>query len=185
MTDNPPPPADELHVRIYAARKIPETSWLRHPRYAWFIRCHEYASCKTNAIDALSQAEPTSLYHAFGFFLRELGLDYGDEWLNQRTQESGKLVPLEQLESERAARAEAERERDEARARVAVALRVAQEGLVAPYWVHGQDGDAGEAWHDCLEDVIAELTATASPPAPSLQTPPESSAAAPAKPGRP
>lgn len=91
-------------ARVFMARRIPADSWLREPHYAWFLRCHEYASCKTNAIPALAEAEPTSLYHAFGFFLRELGLDNGDEWLNARTRESQESDKLDRAIVEAAER---------------------------------------------------------------------------------
>lgn len=57
-------------VRMIVSETIKEESWLNDPRFAWFVKGHQYASHQTRAIDALSKVTPEELYFAVAAIIR-------------------------------------------------------------------------------------------------------------------
>lgn len=56
-------------IRVVAARRISEDSWLREDRFEEFRKGYEYASRSTMAIPALAKCTPEETYHAFAAIL--------------------------------------------------------------------------------------------------------------------
>jgi hypothetical protein len=68
-----PPTITDAPVQMLIPPDISDDSWLNRPEYAWFKKGYDYACTQNQAIPAICQVRPESLFHAVAAILRGAG----------------------------------------------------------------------------------------------------------------